>query len=83
MTQPPLRLLAVATRREESAKASAKDFGAEKWFSAPYQMLADPEIDIITVAVKVPAHRDPMPLTRYGSFRPRIRYRACCLFPIG
>jgi predicted dehydrogenase len=56
--QPGLTLAAVATRREESAKAAAKAFGAEKWFSDPYEMITDDSIDIITVAVKVPAHRD-------------------------
>ncbi len=57
-SQPALTLAAVATRREESAKAAAAAFGAEKWFSDPYAMIEDKSIDIITVAVKVPAHKD-------------------------
>ncbi|KAA0972009.1 Gfo/Idh/MocA family oxidoreductase [Aureimonas fodinaquatilis] len=57
-TQPTLVLSAVATRREESAKAAAEAFGAEHWFADPYAMINDKNIDIITVAVKVPAHRD-------------------------
>jgi predicted dehydrogenase len=56
--QPSLVLAAVATRREESAKAAAKAFGAERWFADPYAMIADDNIDVVTVAVKVPAHRD-------------------------
>lgn len=57
-SQPDLTLAAVATRREESAQAAAAAFGAKKWFSDPYAMIEDESIDIITVAVKVPAHKD-------------------------
>ncbi|AHE52540.1 Gfo/Idh/MocA family protein [Sphingomonas sanxanigenens] len=56
--QPSLVLAAVATRREESAKAAAEAFGAGRWFADPYAMIADDGIDVVTVAVKVPAHRD-------------------------
>lgn len=57
-SQPSLVLAAVATRREESARAAAEAFGAERWFADPYTMIRDPAIDLVTVAVKVPAHRD-------------------------
>lgn len=33
-------------------------FGARRWFADPYALIADPAIDLVTVAVKVPAHRD-------------------------
>ncbi|WP_349425976.1 Gfo/Idh/MocA family oxidoreductase [Microbacterium sp. LWS13-1.2] len=56
--QPRFVLEAVATRREESAKRAAKVFGARRWFADPYALIADPDIDLVTVAVKVPAHRD-------------------------
>ncbi|MFV3073347.1 Gfo/Idh/MocA family protein [Niveispirillum fermenti] len=56
--QPALVLAAVATRREESARAAAEAFGATRWYADPYAMIRDPSIDIVTVAVKVPAHRD-------------------------
>lgn len=56
--QPGLKLAAVATRKEESAKAAAKAFGAERWYANPYDLICDDSIDIVTVAVKVPAHRD-------------------------
>ena len=48
----------MATRREESARAAAEAFGAARWFADPYAMIRDDDIDIITVAVKVPAHKD-------------------------
>jgi predicted dehydrogenase len=54
---PSLVLAAVATRREESARAAAKAFGAERWYADPYELINDDTIDIVTVAVKVPAHK--------------------------
>lgn len=54
--QPALVLAAVATRREESARAAAAAFGAERWYADPYALIRDDSIDIVTVAVKVPAH---------------------------
>lgn len=57
-SQPSLVLAAVATRREESAKAAAEAFGAGRWFADPYAMINDDDIDLVTVAVKVPAHKD-------------------------
>ena len=57
-SQPSLVLAAVATRREESARAAAKAFGAERWYADPDAMIRDEDIDLVTVAVKVPAHRD-------------------------
>jgi predicted dehydrogenase len=57
-SQPSLVLHAVATRREESAKAAAEAFGAERWFPDPYAMIADKSVDVVTVAVKVPAHKE-------------------------
>jgi predicted dehydrogenase len=53
-----LKLAAVATRHEQIARQAAEAFGAERWFSDPFAMIRDEQIDVITVAVKVPAHRD-------------------------
>ncbi|WP_375396087.1 Gfo/Idh/MocA family protein [uncultured Sphingomonas sp.] len=53
-----LELAAIATRREESAKEAAETFGAGRWFADPYAMIRDDGIDIVTIAVKVPDHRD-------------------------
>jgi Oxidoreductase family, NAD-binding Rossmann fold len=55
---PGLRLAAVATRNEQSARAAAEAFGADRWFADPYAMIRDDLIDIVTIAVKVPAHRE-------------------------
>ncbi|MER8571323.1 Gfo/Idh/MocA family oxidoreductase [Mesorhizobium sp. M1409] len=55
---PGLKLAAVATRNEQSAREAAKAFGAERWFSDPFEMIRDDRIDLVTIAVKVPAHRE-------------------------
>ncbi|MFJ7417536.1 Gfo/Idh/MocA family protein [Streptomyces uncialis] len=56
--QPAFQLSAVATRHEESARSAAGTFGAERWFADPFELIRDPSVDLVTVAVKVPAHRD-------------------------
>jgi len=53
-----LKLSAVATRNEQSAREAAKAFGADRWFSDPFAMIRDERIDVITIAVKVPEHRE-------------------------
>src|SRR5580692_4884031 len=53
-----LRLAAVASRNEHSARKSAEAFGADRWFSDPLAMINDEQIDVITISVKVPAHRE-------------------------
>ena len=55
---PGLRLAAVATRNEQSAREAAEAFGADRWFSDPFVMIRDERIDLVTIAVKVPAHRE-------------------------
>jgi predicted dehydrogenase len=55
---PGLKLSAVATRNEQSAREASKAFGADRWFSDPFAMIRDERIDVITIAVKVPAHRE-------------------------
>lgn len=55
---PGLKLAAVATRSEQSAREAAEALGADRWFSDPFAMIRDDRIDLITIAVKVPAHRD-------------------------
>ena len=55
---PGLKLAAVATRNKQSAREAAEAFGADHWFSDPFAMISDDLIDVITIAVKVPAHRE-------------------------
>jgi predicted dehydrogenase len=53
-----LKLAAVATRNEQSARKSAAAFGADRWFSDPLAMINDDQVDVITISVRVPAHRE-------------------------
>jgi predicted dehydrogenase len=55
---PGLKLAAVATRNEQSAHEAAAAFGAECWFADPFAMIRQDQIDVITIAVNVPAHRE-------------------------
>ena len=53
-----LTLGAVATTDQKSADAAARAFGAPKAYGDATALFRDPEIDIVTVAVRVPAHRE-------------------------
>ena len=55
---PSYELKAVCTSREETARASAAKFGAERAFHRFSDMTADPEVDLIVVCVRVPGHRE-------------------------
>jgi predicted dehydrogenase len=55
---PGLKLAAVATRNEQSAREAAEAFGADRWFSDPFAMIRDDLIDVVTISVNVPAHRE-------------------------
>jgi predicted dehydrogenase len=55
---PGLKLAAVATSNEQSAWEAAEAFGADRWFSDPLAMIRDDRIDLVTISVKVPAHRE-------------------------
>jgi predicted dehydrogenase len=50
-------LTAVATRNERSARAAAEAFGAGQWFDDAFALVRSPEVDIVSVCVKVPEHR--------------------------
>lgn len=55
---PGFTLAAVCTTREESAAAAAQAFGAPRWYHDVDAMLRDPDVDIVSVVVKVPGHHD-------------------------
>ena len=55
---PGLELSAVATRTEESANRAAAAFGAPHAFGSPLDLIHSDTVDIVTVAVRVPAHRE-------------------------
>src|SRR5438132_3727116 len=55
---PNYELKAVCTSHEDTAKASAAAFGAERAFHRFSDMAAHPEVDLIVVCVRGPGHRD-------------------------
>ena len=55
---PDYEVVAVCTAHEETAKASAALFGVDKAYHDINTMAADPDIDLITVSVRVPWHKD-------------------------
>lgn len=52
-----LELVAVATGSQPSADAAARTFGAKAGYGNAEDLIEDPDVDIVTVAVKVPDHR--------------------------
>ena len=57
-TLPNFELKAVCTAHVETARASAEKFGADLAFHDISQMAAHPEIDRVTVVVRVPWHQE-------------------------
>src|SRR2546430_16286349 len=55
---PNYELKAVCTSHEDTAKASAAAFGAERGYHRFSDMTAAPDVDLIVVCVRVPGHRD-------------------------
>ena len=52
-----LDLVAVASGSQSKADAAAKAFGATKGYADGKDLIKDPAVDIVTIAVKVPDHR--------------------------
>ncbi len=52
-----LELTAVATSNQKSADAAAKAFGAPAGYGDGAELVRDPNVDIVAVCVRVPAHR--------------------------
>ena len=57
---PQFELVAVCTTRQETAEAAARHYGARLAFSDPEQLAQHPDVDLVTVSVKVPDHYRPV-----------------------
>jgi predicted dehydrogenase len=57
---PEFEIVAVCTSSEASAEASARHHGVSLGFTDPAKMAAHPDVDLITVSVKVPDHYVPV-----------------------
>jgi len=55
---PGYQITAVGTTRTESAEAAARRFGARHAFTDARRLAEHPDVDLVLVAVKVPAHAE-------------------------
>ncbi|SDQ29717.1 Gfo/Idh/MocA family protein [Thermostaphylospora chromogena] len=55
---PDFELTAVATRRAESAEAAAARWGARHAFTDLDELIAHPDVDVVTVSIQLPARDD-------------------------
>src|SRR5438874_1723748 len=57
---PQFEIAAVCTARQETAEAAAAQYGARLAFSDPETLAQHPDVDLVTVSVKVPDHYRPV-----------------------
>src|SRR6266571_9150495 len=55
---PNYEIRALSGHSAESARAAGEVFGISAVFSDPKQLVSQPDIDVVTVTVKVPQHRE-------------------------
>src|SRR5882724_1032834 len=53
-------IIAVCTTRQDTAEAAARHFGIPLAFSDPEKLAQHPDVDLVTVSVKVPDHYVPV-----------------------
>jgi predicted dehydrogenase len=53
---PEFEIAAVCTTRQETADAAARHYGVPLAFSDPETLARHPDVDLVTVSVKVPDH---------------------------
>src|SRR5437899_6805314 len=57
---PEFEIAAVCTTRQDSADAAARHFGVPLAFCDPEKLAHHPDVDLVTVSVKVPDHFRPV-----------------------
>ncbi len=57
---PDFEVIAVCTTRQETADAAAKHYGVPLAFADPAKLAQHPDVDLVTVCVKVPDHFAPV-----------------------
>ena len=57
---PQFEIAAVCTTRQETAEAAARHYGVRLAFSDPGELARHPDVDLVTVSVKVPDHYRPV-----------------------
>ena len=66
---PGLILEAVCTTREETARAAARKWDARKWYVGVEDLCNDPDVDLVTVAVRPRMHH-PLTMAALGAGKP-------------
>jgi predicted dehydrogenase len=56
LAAPNIELTAVCTTREETAKLAAEKYGAKRYYAGVDNLVADEDIDLVTIAVRVRSH---------------------------
>ncbi|MBI2917235.1 MAG: Gfo/Idh/MocA family oxidoreductase [Chloroflexi bacterium] len=56
LSLPEYELVAVCTTRRDTAEESARTYGARHAFTDYNELVAHPDVDLVTVAVRVPLH---------------------------
>src|SRR5215212_5741404 len=57
---PQFEFVAVCTAHQQSAEAAARHYGVPLAFSDPEKLARHPDVDLVTVSVKVPDHYRPV-----------------------
>ncbi len=57
---PDFDVVAVCTTNRASAEIAARHYGAAHAFADPVALAQHPDVDMVTVCVSVPGHRDPV-----------------------
>jgi predicted dehydrogenase len=57
---PEFEIIAVCTTRQESAEAAARYYNVPHAFADPMKLAQHPDVDVVTVCVKVPDHFTPV-----------------------
>ena len=53
---PEFEITAVSTSRQQTADETAKHFGIPHAFADPYKMVQHPDVDLVSICVRVPFH---------------------------
>jgi Oxidoreductase family, NAD-binding Rossmann fold len=53
---PEFEITAVSTSRQETADETAKHFGIPHAFADPCKMVQHPDVDLVSICVRVPSH---------------------------
>lgn len=56
LSLPEYQLVAISTTRRESANETARQFAVPYAFTDPFELAAHPEVDMVSITVKVPDH---------------------------